>query len=172
MKKLLLALIVVVSAGAAMAQMKIGHVNSQQLLDTMQSRKIAMQKLADFEKEGVAELRAMEEDLNKAIANYQAKMKDLSPVMQQIEEEKLMKKQQALEDRQQSLQYEMQAYSNELNQPILSRVQEAVKRVAELKKLNYVIDESVTLYFAGGIDITADVAAELVKLEAEANAGN
>lgn len=168
MKKLLLALIVVVSAGAAMAQMKIGHVNSQQLLDTMPSRKVAMQKLADFEKEGVLELQAMEEDLNKAIANYQTKMKDLSPVMQQIEEEKLMKKQKALEDRQSSLQYEMQAYSNELNQPILNRVQSAVKHVAELKKLSYVIDESVTLYFEGGIDITAEVVTELLKLEAEA----
>lgn len=169
MKKLLLVLMVVVSAGAAMAQMKIGHVNSQQLLDTMPSRKIAMQKLAEFEKEGYTELRTMEEDLNKAIAAYQAKMKDLSPVMQQIEEEKLMKKQNALEERQQSLQYEMQAYSTELNTPILGRVQEAVKRVAELKKLSYVIDESVTLYFGGGVDITAEVAAELMKLEAEAN---
>lgn len=168
MKKLLLALIVVVSAGAAMAQMKIGHVNSQQLLDTMPSRKMAMQKLADFEKEGMLELKTMEEDLNKAIAAYQTKMKDLSPVMQQIEEEKLMKKQQALEDRQQSLQYEMQAYSNELNQPILNRLQEAVKRVAELKKLSYVIDESVTLYHEGGVSITSEVAAELLKLESEA----
>jgi outer membrane protein len=168
MKKFLLVLVVVVSAGAAMAQMKIGHVNSQQLLDTMPSRKAAMQKLADFEKEGVQELREMEADLNKSITAYQAKMKDLSPVMQQIEEEKLMKKQQAFEDRQQSLQYEMQAYSSELNNPILTRVQEAVKRVADLKKLSYVIDESVTLYFGGGIDITGEVAAELLKLEAEA----
>ena len=61
---------------------------------------------------------------------------------------------------------EMQAYSNELNAPILGMVQKAVEIVAERKKLSYVIDESVTLYFKGGVDITSEVIAELLKLDA------
>ena len=81
------------------------------------------------------------------------------------EEEKLMKKQQALQDRETSLNNEMQAYSQELNAPILSRVQKAVSIVAERLKLNYVIDESVTLYYSGGTDITSDVVKELLILD-------
>ena len=77
-----------------------------------------------------------------------------------------MKKQQALQEREQSLNAEMQAYSNELNQPILEMVQKAVSVVSERRKLNYVIDESVTLYFAGGTDITNEVIVELQKMEA------
>ena len=59
----------------------------------------------------------------------------------------------------------MQAYSQELNAPILARVQKAVSIVAERLKLNYVIDESVTLYYSGGTDITADVVKELLILD-------
>jgi outer membrane protein len=165
MKKLLLAIVLVFSVGAVTAQTKIAHVNSQVLLDTLESRKIAIKKLQDFEKAGVTELQEMEADLNTAYAAYEAKAGDLSPVMRQIEEGKLMEKQKRLQDREQSLNKEMQAYSQELNAPILEMVQNAVKIVSERNKLSYVIDESVTLYFAGGTDITAEVIAELKKLD-------
>ncbi len=79
-----------------------------------------------------------------------------------------MKKQQALQEREQSLNTEMQAVSQELNKPILERVQKAVEVVSDRKKLSYVIDESVTLYFKGGIDIQAEVVTELLKMDAEA----
>jgi Skp family chaperone for outer membrane proteins len=79
-----------------------------------------------------------------------------------------MKKQQALEDRQGQLQQEMQIYGQELNQPILERIQKAVELVADRKKVNYVIDESQTLYFKGGIDMTAEVMVELLRMDAEA----
>lgn len=167
MKKVLLAIVLIFSAGTLMAQSKIAHVNSQQLLDTMPSRVAAIQKLQEFEKSGVTELQEMEADLNAALAKYERARPNMSPVIIKIEEEKLMKKQQALQEREQSLNSEMQAYSNELNAPILQMVQDAVKIVSERKKLNYVIDESVTLYFAGGTDITDEVIVELLKMDAQ-----
>ncbi len=167
MKKLLLVLVLIVSAGSAMAQSKVAHVNSQTLLDTIPSRKEAIRKLQEFEQAGITELKEMEADLQKAYARYQAERPGWSPTIVKIEEEKIMKKEQALQEREQSLNLEMQAYSNELNEPILKRVQEAVQIVADRKKLNYVIDESVTLYFAGGMDITAEVIVELMRLEGQ-----
>lgn len=167
MKKFLLALVVVFSAGTMMAQTKIGHVNSQALLDTMPSRTAAMQKLQEFEADGYKELKEMEADLNEAIGVYEQKRPNLSPMMIKIEEDKLMKKQTILQEREQSLSQEMQAYSQELNAPILKMVQDAVKMVSERKKLNYVIDESITLYFAGGTDITDEVVTELLKMDPE-----
>lgn len=167
MKKLLLVLVLLVSAGSALAQSKVAHVNSQRLLDTIPSRKEAIRKLQEFEQSGITELKEMEADLQKAYARYQAERPNWSPTIVKIEEEKIMKKEQALQEREQSLNVEMQAYSNELNEPILKRVQEAVQIVADRKKLNYVIDESVTLYFAGGTDITAEVIVELMRLEGQ-----
>ncbi|MBL4862933.1 MAG: OmpH family outer membrane protein [Crocinitomicaceae bacterium] len=173
MKKIVLALVIMVGLGStAIAQSKIAHVKSQTLLDTLPSRIAALDKLKKFELEGIAELQEMKKDFEVAVAKYDAEARDMSPVIRQIEEEKLMKKQQAFQEREQSLNYEMQAYQQELNAPILQMVQDAVKVVSERMKLNYVIDESVTLYFAGGTDITDEVAAELLKMDAAANSEN
>lgn len=169
MKKLLVVLVLLMGTGSFMAQTKIGHVNSQTLLDTLPSRKTALKNLQEFERNGYKELQEMQADFQKQVAVYQEKLPTMSPVIKQIEEEKLMKKEQAIQDRQQSLSIEMQAYSEELNAPILKRVQEAVKIVAERKKVNYVIDESTTLYFETGMDLTQEVLTELLRLDAEAS---
>lgn len=166
MKKLLVAFLVVLSS-SAMAQQKFGHVNSQKLLDTMPSRRAAIETLRQFEMNGGKELQEMEADLEKQYTQFQAKQPTMSPVIQKIEEEKIMRKQQALQDREQSLNREMQAVSQDLNTPILDRIQRSVKIVAERKKLSYVIDETTTLYFAGGTDITAEVMVELLRLDKE-----
>jgi outer membrane protein len=155
MKKLLVALLVVVST-SAMAQQKFGHVNSQRLLDTMPSRRAAIETLRKFEIDGSKELEEMQADLEKSYSDYDVKKNGMSPVIQKIEEEKIMRKQQSLQDREQSL-----------NTPILDRIQRAVKIVAERKKLTYVIDETTTLYFAGGIDLTPEVMIELLRLDKE-----
>jgi outer membrane protein len=168
MKKLLLALAVMFSVGTVMAQSKVAHVNSQKLLDTLPSRKIAITKLQEFEANGVKELQEMEADFNAALAKYEADRPKMTPVEIKITEDKLMKKQTNIQEREQSLQQEMQLYSQELNKPILDRVQKSVEIVSDRKKLNYVIDESTTLYYKGGMDITNEVIIELLRLDAEA----
>jgi outer membrane protein len=168
MKKVILAVAVVMSMGSVMSQQKIAHVNTQTLMDTMPSRLAAIRQLKAFEANGVKELQEMEADFNKSVAAYEQARPTMSPVIIKIEEEKLMKKQQSLQEREQSLNQEMQAVSQELNKPILDRVQKAVEIVSERKKLSYVIDESVTLFHKGGVDITQEVATELLLLDAAA----
>ena len=169
-KKIIAILIVVLTTGAAMAQSNIAHVNSQTLLDTMPSRVLAIKKYQEFEAAGIKELQEMQVDLEQAIAKYQQSVQSgtMSPVIQKIEEDKLQKKQAALQERDQSLQVELQAYSNELNAPILQRVQDAIKMIAEKKNLDYVIDITAVMY-AQGDDITDEVVVELLKMDAEAS---
>ncbi|MES2589316.1 MAG: OmpH family outer membrane protein [Bacteroidota bacterium] len=171
MKKIVFLLVTIISLSAFMnqasAQSKVAHVNSQKLLDTLQSRKTAMKTLQEFEAAGVNELKEMEEDLQKAYTKYVAEKEKLSPVMQQYEEERLQKKQYAMQQREQELQQQISNLGNDLNAPILKRVQKAVDLVSERKKLNYVIDETVTLYHKGGMDITAEVMTELLRIDAE-----
>ena len=169
MKKVLLVLALAFSGLTLNAQTKIGHINSQALLDTLQSRKDAMVKLKQFEAEGVTELQEMQKSFETAYVRYQQGQADMSPVIKKMEEEKLMKKQQALETRQQELEQQMQIYGQELNRPILELVQAAVNNVALKEKISYVLDETVTLYFKGNgaVDLTNKVMIELLKLEAE-----
>lgn len=165
MKKLLVALVVMMSVGAVQAQSKFGHVNSQQLLDTMPSRKAAMKELSDMEERSVKELQDMEGELQKIYTVYMKDQPTMSPVMRQYEEERIQKKQQALQQREQELQQIMSARNTELNTPILKKVQDAIAIVADRKKLSYVIDETVTLYFKGGVDLTKEVMVELLLID-------
>jgi outer membrane protein len=165
MKKLVVVFAIFVSL-TSIAQSKIGHVNTQQLLDTLPSRKAAMSQIEDFEKRGMEELKEMEAELQKKYSKYMAEQATLTPVLKQYEEEQIQKKQQAMQQREQELQQKMQQLGNELNEPILKRVKKAIEIVAARKKLSYVLDETSTLYFAGGINITSEVMAELLRLDA------
>jgi outer membrane protein len=148
------------------AQTKVAHVNTQKLLDTLPSRKEAMKQLSEFEQRGGIELKEMEEELQKIYSKYMADQATLTQVMKQYEEERIQKKQMALQQREQELQQLLQKMAAELNDPILKRIQKAVEKVAAAKKINYVIDETTTLYFKGGLDITNEVMVELLKLDA------
>ena len=167
MKNILIAISLIISA-SSFAQSKIGHVNSQELLDTLESRKLAIKQLDDFKLEGMKELQEMNKAFEAAYIIFQQKEKDYSPVLLKMEQEKLGRKQQELESRQQELEKGMQIYNEELNKPILDRITKAIEIVAERKKMSYIIDESATLYSKGGIDCTAEVMIELLRLDAEA----
>ncbi|MFM7643324.1 MAG: OmpH family outer membrane protein [Sphingomonadales bacterium] len=167
MKNVLLGLFVAIGF-STFAQTKIGHVDSQKLLDTLPSRKEAIKKLDSMKTSGMQELQFMDADFQKAYQDYMTNQASKSPAERQIIEGRLMQKQQMLEATQASLEEGLQIMSEELNKPILDRVQKAIDIVAERKKLNYVIDVSATMYSKGGIDITNEVVVELLLLDAAA----
>ncbi len=167
MKKILVALMIVLSASAVNAQLKMGHINSTKLLDTLPSRREAIKVLEEFGQRGEMELQEMEAALQKDIQKYTQEQPKNPPTVNQYEEERLQKKQLALQQREQELQQQMSLLSNELNAPILARMQKAVDIVATRLKLNYIIDESQALYSNGGTDVTAAVMTELLRLDKE-----
>ncbi len=167
MKNVILGLFVVIGF-STLAQTKIGHVDSQKLLDTLQSRKDAIRKLDSMKTAGVEELKIMDADFQKAYQDYMTNQASKSPAERQIIEGRLMQKQQMLEATQASLEEGLQIVSEELNKPILDRVQKSIDIVADRKKLNYVLDVSATMYAKGGIDITSEVITELLLLDAAA----
>ena len=167
MKNVLLGLFVVIGF-STLAQTKIGHVDSQKLLDTLQSRKDAIRKLDSMKTAGTEELKIMDADFQKAYQDYMTNQASKSPAERQIIEGRLMQKQQMLEATQASLEEGLQIVSEELNKPILERVQKSIDIVADRKKLNYVLDVSATMYSKGGLDITSEVITELLLLDAAA----
>jgi len=167
MKNILIAISLIIAA-SSFAQSKIGHVNSQNLLDTLESRKQAIKELDAYKLEGMKELQEMNKAFEAAYVIFQQKEKEYSPVIVKMEQEKLGRKQQELESRQQELEKGLQIYNEELNKPILDRITKAIEIVADRKKMSYIIDESATLYSKGGIDCTAEVMIELLRLDAEA----
>jgi len=144
MKNVLLGLFVALGLNT-FAQSKIAHVDSQKLLDTLPSRKVAIKKLDSLKTAGMQELQVMDADFQKAYQLYMTNKDKMSEVERQIQESKLMQKQQMLEATQKSLEEGLQLMSEELNAPILERVQKSIEIISERKKLNYVIDVSATM---------------------------
>lgn len=156
----------VLGAGVDSDQPKLAHLDTQKIMESMPSYKEAVKKLEKFEKEGFAELEAMKADFDRSVEAFTQKIQagSLTPANRESEEQKLFKKEQDLIARQQSLQVELKAYSQKLNQPILDRVELAVKLVSDRHNYDYVFEES-TLLIHNGHDISAEVITEISKLE-------
>lgn len=170
MKKfVVILLIAIVSVGTAFSQSSIAHLNSQRVLDTMPSRKAAMKEVENFEERAIGELQETQQKLQKDYAKLQQEKATMSPTAYKFEEDRLNKKAQEFQQRQQELDQQIQILSQDLNEPILERLQKAVDVVSKAEKLEYVIDESSLLY-SKGKDITDKVIVEVLKLEQQAAA--
>jgi outer membrane protein len=169
MKKIILAIAMVATSVALNAQ-NVASVNTQKLLDTMPSKKMSDNTLKDMEALYMKEIQEMQTALQAEYQKYLS-IKDLpttSSTVRSYSEERLQKKQQELEQRQEELGQLIQNQQVELNKPITERVQKAIKIVSERKKIDYVLEEMQTLYSNPIKDITKEVMTELLKLEAEA----
>lgn len=173
MKKLLIALIVLVGfAGTAAAQTKVAHVKSQLLFDTLPSGAVAAEKMQEFQKSLATELQDLQANLNKLYQEYQdeANKPEPSKVLLEIKQGNIQKKEVELQERQQSMQYEIQAFQAELEGPILNRIRKAVEIVAKREKYDYIMDVNSALFVNPANDVTDMVLVELLKLEKEATA--
>ncbi|ASS50226.1 MAG: hypothetical protein A3D31_11705 [Candidatus Fluviicola riflensis] len=167
MKKLFFALVIALTTvTAAQAQSKIAHINSQTLLDTMPSRKAAIAEINELSRRADEELKGMEANLEKEYNAYMTRRPTQTPAMNTYDEGRLAKMQADMQAREQEINQILQTMSTELNEVILKTVKEAVDLVAKKKGLNYVIDESSTLY-ASGSNITNEVIPELLRIDAE-----
>lgn len=151
----------------AFGQAALGHVDSQKVLDTMPSRKVAIDEMARFEKKAYEELEEMQKKLQDDYVRLQEEGKSMSKTAFKFEEDRIMRKSQEFQHRQEELEQQMQVLASELNAPILDRLQKAVEAVSKREKLDYVLDVTSLLY-SNGKDITDKVVQEALKLEAEA----
>lgn len=166
---MLILFVVASSIGTSFSQSSLAHVNTQKVLDTMPSRQKAMKEVNRFQEKSVKELQETQQKLQDDYGKLQQEKSNMSPTAYKFEEERLMKKSQDFQDRQQELDRQIQTLSKDLNAPILQRVQTAVATVCKTKKIDYAIDESSLLY-SNGTDITKDVVKEVLRLENEATA--
>lgn len=163
---ILIAFVVIASLGTTFGQSTFAHVDTQKVLDTMPSRKAAMKELQSFEERAVRELQETQQKLQEDFNKLEQEKGSMSPTAYGFEEERLMRKSQEFQTRQEELNNQMQLLSQELNAPILERIQTAVDKVSKAQKIDYVIDVSSLLY-SNGKDITAAVVQEVLKMEEE-----
>lgn len=178
MKNLVVALSVFLSIGSLNAQkkaaktpvansgpQKIAYVISDSLYNKLESTKAAQLTFQNYENEGYAELEAMQNEFQKKLAVFEQKVSGMTPLMKKMEEDELRKRSSQIEERQQSLNAQLQQISVDLNKPILERISKAIDIVSVRNKYTYVLDKKDLLFWGGGIDITAEVLVELLILD-------
>jgi outer membrane protein len=157
MNKLLFAVLALASIGAANAQVKIAVINTQKaLLDTEEIKKAQLELESKF-KPRQDQMLKVQKELEDIQAQLQSgKLNELGT--QEITAEG-QRKQRDLQRMQQDLQEDVQAQRTEILQRAGTRMQEVVKKLADEKGLDIVVDSSNTVFFKASFEITTEATA-------------
>lgn len=146
-----LVIIVIALAGqSAMAQnFKFGHINSDELIQTMPEYDSATANLEKFRQELVNALELMSVELNTKNDTYQKESKNLSDIVKQTKEQELIDMNKRIQDFQTNAQTQLQSKQTEVFQPIYAKVDKAIKDVGKVNGFLYVFDvaKGALLYF-------------------------
>ncbi|MBN2237081.1 MAG: OmpH family outer membrane protein [Bacteroidales bacterium] len=161
MKNILKAFVVVllfvagVSAQAQTATVKIGYVDFAQIVSVMPGQDSINQKLQAHVSSLEAQLKAMQTEYEAKLNDYQAKQATMSQIIKQTKEKEIMDLQQRIEAFNQQAQYEIQNKQMELTQPLIDRIQNAIKAVGKENGFTYILNgnEQIILYSDGGINV-------------------
>ena len=163
MKKTLtiITLLLALSFSAFSSQpVKLGHVNSQELLRLMPELDSAEQTLQRHIREFQAEAMAMQTELENQYNEFQANQNQWSELIQRTRFRAIQDLEQRIQEYQQTAQRELEELRTRLFEPIIEKAHEAIAQVAREHRYTYVFDtaQGVLLFSNDSDDIL-----ELVK---------
>jgi len=157
MNKLLIAVLALASIGTAGAQVKIAVINTQKaLLETEDIKKAQAELEAKFKprQDQMIKIQKELEDIQAQLNS--GKLNELGTQEMQTEGQR---KQRELQRLQQDLQEDVERERTDIIQRAGTRMQEVVKKLADEKGLDLVVDSANTLFFKASFEITADATA-------------
>lgn len=157
--------VLLLSVSTVQAQ-KYGHLNSGNLLESLPKVKTANDKLEGYQKAKLEEIQTKSKALEAKYKAYseQAQGGDLSPVQIRKYEEEIQAGQQELAKLEQDASVEIQKMRQEMLDPILKEVDEAIKAVGKANGYTLIFDTSLPnaiLFIKETDDVTALVKKQL-----------
>jgi outer membrane protein len=149
----------VLAAGSVSAQTKVGVVNMQQaVLATAEIKKASVDLTAKYKPQTSAleQLRADLEGIQKKLQAGQGKM---PPAAEQDLNIEGQRKQRELQRMSQDLQEEVDSARSDILAGAGRRMQEVIRKLADERGLDVVVDTSSTVFFKSALDITQDAVA-------------
>ncbi|WP_430814569.1 OmpH family outer membrane protein [Carboxylicivirga sp. RSCT41] len=137
-----LVVLFLMAAGAVNAQqpMKFGHINSAEILQAMPELKaVETQMEAEF-KEKESQLLTMQEDLTAKQQAYQTDAPNLSSTDRAAREQELIELNQKVQNYYLLSQQQIQAKQNELQAPIIQKLQTAIQEVGDEEGFLYIFE--------------------------------
>jgi outer membrane protein len=137
-------------------QLKLGHINSQELFDAMPEKDTAQKKLENIAKEIENTLEELQVEYNKKLDNYQQNVNTMSDLIRTTKENELQDLLQRIQQFQVQAEQDLARQRSELFLPIQEKALKAINEVAEEHGFTYVFDMSVgVVLFAS--DSTQDI---------------
>ena len=167
MKKTLIVLIACLSlfGGNAMAQknIKIGHINSTDLMQIMPGRDSAQTVLQAEVQELETTLKSMQSEMEKRYNDYMENQSGWTELIRNTKQRELQDMGNRIQEFQENAQKQLQQREEELLKPIIDRAKKAINDVAAEGGYTYVIDASnpAILYSQDSDDIMPQVKKKL-----------
>lgn len=143
--------------GSAMAQktIKLGHINSNELMEIMPGRDTAMAQLQKDVDDLKAELEMMQKEYEAKVSDYVAKKDQLSELIRKTKESDLQAMGARIEEAQQNAQKRLEERQEALLKPIVDRAKAAIEAVGKENGYTYIFDAGVgaVLYSQDSDDI-------------------
>lgn len=163
-KVFLLVALVSIGTFASAQNLKIGYIDSNEIMGMMPERDTIENKLVNFEKQLENELRAMANEYQTKLGEYQNNLATMSNLIRQSKEKELTDLQTRIQDFQQNADVDYGERRNELLTPLINKVKKAIEDVGKENSYTYIIDSAtgVLLHIGTGADnVTAKVKAKL-----------
>jgi outer membrane protein len=122
--------------------LKIGHINSSEILKLMPEVKSAQAELEKFSKELQNQSDLLIGEYQKKTEEYQSLPPTTSDVLKKDKETEIVQLEQRIKKFQEDAQGEVSKKQSELLEPIMKKLQDVIKEVAKEKGYDYILDTS------------------------------
>lgn len=157
MKKTLIAIAICLFAfgGNAMAQknVKLGHINSQELMQIMPGRDSVQTVLQNEVTELENTLKQMQAEAEKRYNDYVANQAGWTELIRQTKQREIQDMSARIQEFQENAQKQLQEREAELTKPIIDRAKKAIEDVARDGNYTYIFDGAALLYSQDSEDI-------------------
>ena len=162
-RRLLVAVVLVVATGFVNAQSKVAHINVQELLGAMPEMKSAQSELKKLQETYRADLESSMTELKNKLTQYQNEASTISKEENEKRALELQGFERNIQEAEQAAMQEMQKKQAELFAPITEKAKAAIEKVAAAQGFDYVMDASQGggLIVAKGKDLLPEVKQEL-----------
>lgn len=164
LKTLLLAAALIIGSTSFMnAQSKVAHINTQELIEAMPAMKSAKAELEKLAKTYETDIQTMLTELQNKGKQYDAEAKTKTDEENQKRLVEVQGMEQSIRQYQAQAQQDLAKKEADLLKPIYEKAKAAIKKVADAKGFDYVLDsmQGQGVLVASGTDLMAAVKAEL-----------
>jgi outer membrane protein len=134
----IIALVTLVGQKAVAQNIKFGHINSDELIQSLPEFDSANVKLDKFRKDLINALELMQVELNNKSEAYNKESKNYTDLVKQTKEQELVDMNKRIQEFQSNAQQQLQEKQSEVFQPIIAKVDKAIKDVGKENGFVYI----------------------------------